>query len=656
MPNFTSLVSFSQIQTLNRQKSPSPFRIRAIYQLLVWLMSLFGFTHLASAQTTPPINWQKTYGGSGSDIAYAMKPTLDGGYIVVGSTESNDGDVSGNHGGTDFWIVKLDATGAKIWQQTLGGSGTDVARGVVTTSDGGCVIAGYTNSPDGDVTGFHGGTYTYYESVGGVNYEHTRYMYDYWVIKLDRSGNIVWQKTLGGTGDDQANAITASSDGGFIVAGSAGNTSGYVGGYESGDVSGNRGEIDFWVVKLTNSGNLVWQKSLGGSGSDYAYAVTATSDGGCAVAGYTISNNKDVTGYHKDPSSAWYYTDYWVVKVDGSGNLVWQKALGGSYSDTAFALTTTGDGGYVVAGYSVSSDGDVTAKNGGQDFWVVKLNGLGNIVWQRTIGGFGSDNAYAVTATTDGGFIVAGETNPIDNATYPDRLDVRAVKLDASGAIIWEKTLGGTKEDRAFAVLTTADGGFMVAGSTASSDGDVTGNRSSRDFWVVKLGAVAPLISNLQFSHDPVCSGKPVLLTASISNITGPYNYTITNGASVNRQDTSSVAIFSQTLTIGDSGLQSLTLTVSNTAGSNSAVRRITVVNDGNCTIPTPCVAVWSGTWDASSIWLCGHVPTVADLVILSPNQYVLIPSYYSAQAQRIRYNGGRLLYNPGAKLFLKGD
>lgn len=378
-----------QALTINSAPAPRPFRLRTICQLLFWLMVFLGFTHLASAQV-PSINWQKTLGGSGNDVANAMTPTADGGYVVVGSTDSNDGDVAGNHGGADFWIVKLDGAGNKIWQQTLGGSGTDIARAVTASSDGGYVVAGYTNSPDGDITGYHGNS-------------SSNNTYDYWVVKLDRSGNLVWQKTLGGTGEDQANAITASSDGGFVVAGLATNN--------SGDVTGNHGDTDFWVVKLNGSGNIVWQKSLGGSNGEFANAITATSDGGCAVAGSTVSNDKDVTGYHKDTSSTWYWADYWIVKLDGAGNLVWQKTLGGTNYDLASAITNSSDGGFVIAGYTFSNDGDVRDNHGGEDFWVVKLNGLGNIVWQRIIGGSNYDKANAVTPTADGGYVVAGTTN-----------------------------------------------------------------------------------------------------------------------------------------------------------------------------------------------------------------------------------------------------
>src|SRR5690606_36383484 len=156
-----------------------------------------------------------------------------------------------------------------------------------------------------------------------------------------------------------------------------------------GDVSGNHGNFDCWIVRLDNIGNIQWQKSLGGSQEDSSGQIQQTFDGGYIMVGYSRSNNGDVSGNHG-------HYDYWVVKLDMSGNIQWQKSLGGSGVDMAHSIQQTIDGGYIVAGLSQSNDGDVTGNHGGADYWIVKLDDNGNIDWQKSFGGTGSDNAYSI--------------------------------------------------------------------------------------------------------------------------------------------------------------------------------------------------------------------------------------------------------------------
>jgi hypothetical protein len=293
------------------------------------------------------IQWQKCLGGTGDDRANSIQQTTDGGYVVAGRTYSNDGNVTGNHGSDDYWVVKLDASGNIQWQKCLGGTSWEYASSIQQTTDGGYVAAGYTRSNDGDVSGNHGD-------------------WDYWVVKLDSSGNIQWQKCLGGTSWDEAYSIQQTTDGGYVVTGYT--TS------NDGDVSGNHGGEDYWVVKLDSSGNIQWQKCLGGTGDDRANSIQQTTDGGYVVAGYTYSNDGDVSGNHGG-------RDFWVVKLDASGNIQWQKCLGGTNWDEAYSIHQTTDGGYVVAGRTWSNDGDVSGYHGGNyDYWVVKLIAHYNLI------------------------------------------------------------------------------------------------------------------------------------------------------------------------------------------------------------------------------------------------------------------------------------
>ena len=364
--------------------------------VLLALILFNGVNNKSHAQA-PAIEWQKCLGGTADDFANSIQQTSDGGFIVAGETRSNDGDVSGNHGKSDAWVVKLNSLGDILWKKCLGGTGNDYARSIQQISDGGFILTGYTNSNNGDVSGNNG-------------------YYDAWVVKLNSSGDILWQKCLGGTYDDYARSIQQTSDTGFILAGYTFSN--------DGDVSGNHGFSDAWVVKLNSSGDIIWQKCFGGTNEDYAYSIQQTSDSGFIVAGYTFSNDGDVSGYHG-------YFDYWVVKLNSSGDIEWQKCLGGTYYDYAYSIQQTSNGGFIVAGSTNSNNGDVSGYHGYFDYWVVKLN--------------------------------------------------------SSGDIEWQKCLGGTNNDYANSIQQTSDGGFIVAGFTVSNDGDVSGNHGASDAWVVKL-------------------------------------------------------------------------------------------------------------------------------------------------------------------------
>lgn len=416
----------------------------------------------ASAQLAPAIEWQRSFGGTVGETANSVVQAPDGGFVFAGYTKSKDGDISGNNGNTDFWVVKMDASGNFLWQQSLGGSDHDAQWDFQLTDDGGYVIAGQSKSNDGDLTSNKGET-------------------DYWIVRLDGNGNIVWQRSYGGSAEDEAYGVQQTMDGGFIVAGYTESN--------DGDVTGNHGELDYWVLKLDGSGNLLWQKCYGGSGEDEAYSISETADGGFVVAGESESTDGDVTGNHGEG-------DYWIVRLDNMGNLLWEKSFGGSSVDYAKMIKATSDNGYVVAGWSSSIDGDLDENMGYTDYWIVKLDADGNMQWEKCTGGSDYDFAHAISETADGGYVVAGYThsNDIDVSGNHGSTDYWIIKLDAAGQLSWQKTMGGSKYDQAYAVQQSSDGGFIVAGLSFSNDGDVSGNHTTaigttQDCWIVKLAA-----------------------------------------------------------------------------------------------------------------------------------------------------------------------
>lgn len=399
------------------------------------------------AQAQPAILWQHALGGTNDDVAEDIAQTADGGSIMAGYTFSNNGDVSGNHGGSDAWVVKLSSTGAIQWQRSLGGTADDQAYSVQQTTDGGYIMAGYTDSNDGDVAENHG----------------TR---DAWVVKLDSSGAIEWQHPYGGTYYEEALDIRQTSDSGYIM---AGNTES-----DSGDVSGIHGSNDAWVVKTNASGIIQWQHPLGGISDDGATGIAQTSDGGYIMAGYSDSNDGDVSGNHGAE-------DAWVVKLDGLGNLQWQRCLGETYVDQAESIHQTADGSYLMAGWLVPPG------LYDPDLWAVKLDGDDSLQWQNSLNAGDMDEGYDLVETADGGSVVAGSSDGNMPGMHNGTLDAWAIKLDGSGTFQWQLPLGGDQADEAYAIAL-APMGYLLAGYTESNDGDVTGNHGEKDAWVVKLG------------------------------------------------------------------------------------------------------------------------------------------------------------------------
>lgn len=343
--------------------------------------------------------WQKNYGGSGTDHAYGAVQTSDGNYVIAGWTNSPvSGDITVAKGGEDVWMIKIDANGGLLWEKSYGGSKDERGWGLAYSSSLGLYLTGYTNSTDGDVTGFHG---TSNES-------------DMWVINIDdANGNITWNKAYGGLQRDQGYDIVFTPAFEIVVVGASASTDGD---RATGAIAGNGiGVTDFWTVKLDSSGTIIWQVSNGGTSSDFARSVRHTSDGGFIISGDTSSSNGEVTGYHSG-------TDFWVIKVSAAGVLQWQKALGGTFAEEGFGVELTPDGGCIVAGSTGSTDGDIVGSLGNWDAWITKLDATGNLVWQRPSGGASSEKFHSVILTT-GGFVVAGVTNSTTN-------DLSGVKTD----------------------------------------------------------------------------------------------------------------------------------------------------------------------------------------------------------------------------------
>jgi len=257
-------------------------------------------------------------------------------------------------------------------------------------------------------------------------------------------------------------------------------------------VSGHHGGSDGWIVKMDTIGNIQWQKALGGILTDWFESIQQTTDGGYIAAGTSTSNDGDVPGNNGA-------TDYWIVKLNSAGDTLWTKTYGGSGEDRSYDMIQTADGGYILAGVTNSNDGDVSGNNGMLDYWIVKLDTMGDIQWQKTLGGTSNDYAYSIRQAIDGEYIVVGILEYSDG----DK-DFWLVKLNSLGDTVWTKTLGGTSWDVPKSIQQTTDGGYIVAGGTDSNDGDVTGNNGGNDYWIVKLSAPTAIKEFLQTENFSV--------------------------------------------------------------------------------------------------------------------------------------------------------
>ena len=442
-----------------------------------FLFQLFALSHISTCAQNPLVKmWDKTFGGLDDDVPSCFLQTPDGGFLIGGYTYSGIGGdktqaLKNAPGIADFWIVKTDSLGNKQWEKDLGGVNGEEIDAVIQTSDHGYVLGGMSAS-----------------NISGDKSEPSWGNFDFWIIKIDSSGNILWDKDFGGTSSDQLTTLQQTNDGGFILGGtSSSNTSGN----KSQD---SRGAQDFWIVKTDSAGDLQWEKDFGGTDADKLYALKQTSDGGYILGGSSWS----LAGGDKSGDS-WGMDDYWVIRLDASGNRQWDKDFGGTDSDILYSLEQTSDGGFVLAGRSGS---DVSGNKfqplwGGYDFWLVKIDSLGNKQWDKTFGGTANEDEFGnISATDDGGFLLAGTSySSISGNKTESNLGQEQswiLRLDSLFNIQWDKTVFTACHDEIGLALQTSGQCYTVVNSNgpACPAGGYRSDASwngSRDFWIVKF-------------------------------------------------------------------------------------------------------------------------------------------------------------------------
>ena len=464
-------VLLPRLTNAERNAITNPQEGLVIYNLDNQCMEVYrgnGWYNMCDGGSFTTGNPNALFGGSGDDEALDIDRSDKGSYVVVGFSDSSaDGEIPHvSNGFDDYLVVRFNAIGDTLWTKLLGGNGIENALGITEDDTGGHVIVGHSSSnQNGDVTD---------ASNGSV---------DCWIVKVDSAGDTSWNHLVGGSGIDVATSITKTLDGGFLFTGTS-TSSG------SGDITDiSNGLDDYLLVKLDASGNIEWHNLIGGPSRDVATAVVPTIDSGFVIAGTVVLfGGGDITGAVAGDSDAW------VVKVDKNGNIVWNTLLGGNGQETAASLMLTNDGGYIIAGHSNSTSGNVSnVTNGLLDFFVAKINSSGFKVWDVLIGGDDDDEAASIFPTADGGYIVAGRSlsSMSDDVTDSNNgmYDFWVVKLDSNGNILWNNLIGGSADDEPSSIVQSYDGGYIITGrSRSNNSGDVTDAGNGQfDYWIVKL-------------------------------------------------------------------------------------------------------------------------------------------------------------------------
>jgi hypothetical protein len=426
----------------------------------------------------PEIQWQQCFGSSENDDKNAVVE-IHNGYLFAIHIAADEPGITNYHGSGDIWLINTDSIGSIIWERCIGGSNGDIPRKIEKINNDEFFIYGYTFSTDGDVQ--------------SNNYGEG----DLWVIKINGEGDLLWEKCYGSPGPDEARDIIHTPDGGFVLLSRV-----HVSG---GDVSQYYGSWDVWMCKCDSMGNIEWEKTLGNQWLDSGVSMNINSEGNIMMIG-AAAHYGGIVDCDVDDG----YGDVWVVELDLLGELLWQNCYGGSYYDIGIDMIETEEG-YIFTAVSGSNDVDVSGHHGPaglppdgwEDIWIVKLNNLGEIIWQNSIGGYGIEYASYITETEDGDIVSIGTTMSDDgdvsgNHSAPDNDywgDVWVVKLTEDGEIMWQRCYGGWGDESVVnkhQVLKNGDLNYVIASTTNFSEGnddiqcEIHANMD-RDAWIFEI-------------------------------------------------------------------------------------------------------------------------------------------------------------------------
>ncbi|QMU31046.1 T9SS type A sorting domain-containing protein [Adhaeribacter radiodurans] len=509
-------------------------------------------------------SWDKTFGGTNLDQLTAMVATSDDGYLLGGfSTSGVTGNKSqANKGKKDYWLVKTNKQGQKVWDKAFGSSGSDSLTSIIATPDDGYLLGGSSNSGKSNDKS--------QASKGNT---------DYWIVKIDSQGNKLWDKTYGGNKADNLSAILATSNRQYLLGGSSNSD-------KSGDKSqAGKGKSDYWLVLIDELGNKIWDQTYGGDKSDNLAAIIATNNGGYLVGGSSAS------GKSSDKSQETRgLEDYWILRLKADGTKLWDKTYGGiteafqvedcfeedpancfylNGRSVLTSLAATQNGGFMLGGSSnAAKGGEKSEDNLGTflyndyltDYWVVKIDENGNKVWDNTYNGLsknlpdghywsfftGNSTLKTIFPTTDGNYLLAGTSDAdkgvdksqesrFEDPYSSQRDDYWVIKIDESGTKIKDWTIGGFSNDHLTAIVPVAEEGYVLGGYSVSRLGadksenswDISENfRESSDYWIVKIEEELPLTAqwNMRYGGSGNEGFTTIIKTADGGYLSGGYS------------------------------------------------------------------------------------------------------------------------------------
>ena len=438
-------------------------------QILLAGLLILSFQAIFS-QATPGIISNVKYGGSGDDRFCDIVRLNNGNFVCSGTTYSTNGQATGNHGGSDFFIVCISPRGQLLWKKVIGGSADDggnfAGNGewVTPTADGGFYFGGATSSSNGDIPLLRGS-------------------YDIFISRFDTNGNMLWKKTYGGTSTEFISSIQTTSDGGCIFSATTSSSS-------DGDVPANHGSSDVWIVKLDATGVIQWNKVFGGTKAETGMRIISTTDGGYMFTADVSSEDGDLTG--TVPVGAFRRTDIWAVKLASDGSLTWQKRIGGSDSDDGAKIIQASTGDYYILAGSRSADGDFISNTGLYDWAFIKLTSGGALSFIKSIGGFAWDSGNDLAEADDGNLLLTGITYSTQMGGVPvinkGSSDIVLAKADKNnGTLQWVTTMGGSGGDFPAAMYKAPGKETIIVGSSGSSDGDMPMGLGGSDAFIINI-------------------------------------------------------------------------------------------------------------------------------------------------------------------------
>lgn len=433
---------------------PVSYERRAFLKKLLILILLL--TSVAINASHALIHWETTYGGKEGDSVRNAALLQDGSVLLTGFGGSTEL-FTGRNRKVDIFVTLMDSKGQFLRSGNFGGMGEDRGYTAIQTASGDFLIAGASASTEGGRSDPRG-------------------LWDGWVIRTDPDFNIRWEKSYGGKDNDSIREIIEAKDGGYIFCGYT----------QSPNLENFHGGKDFWIVRLDEAGAVLWEKVYGGSGFDMAYSIAQTSDYGFVVAGYTFSSDGDLKGKTHRGNGDW-----WIIKLNRYGDIEWHETYGGSGWDEPRKIAVTSDKGYIITGVTGSNDGHISGNNGRWDVWLLKLNRSGKVEWSKTFGGSDHDKAFSLTIDRRGNYFLAGYTTSSDGdvSQHHGGMDAWVLRVSASGSLMWEHTFGTERDECAESIIQMKDGTYLFAGGVFKGKPEIAGDsgRLYEDYWIVNF-------------------------------------------------------------------------------------------------------------------------------------------------------------------------